>query len=182
MKLCGAQPRGTGGSMSSQSATLIQRISKKYDFQAFNCGEESLNRFFRQFAWQNDSIGLSRVFVAAEHDEARVKGYYTLSNGSVTFEAVPEPKKGWPRQQPVPITLMGRLAVDLTVQKQGIGEILLVDALNRALRASEDVASYAVVVDALHDAAERFYLKYGFQRLLDKSLHLFIPMDTIRQL
>ena len=78
--------------------------------------------------------------------------------------------------------LIGRLAVDRSVQGQGLGSYLLVDALRRVLRIAEDVGVRAVEVDAIDDAAREFYLKYGFDSLKDDRQHLFISTIQIRKL
>jgi predicted GNAT family N-acyltransferase len=78
--------------------------------------------------------------------------------------------------------LIGRIAVDQSVQGQGLGAFLLVDALRRSLQISEQVGIRAVEVDALDDSAKRFYLKFGFRSLLDDPRHLFLPMHEIRKL
>jgi GNAT superfamily N-acetyltransferase len=89
--------------------------------------------------------------------------------------------KGLPRLD-VPVVLIGRLAVDQSVQGQGLGALLLVDALRRSAQISEQVGIRAVEVDALDDAAKNFYLKFGFRPLLDDPRHLFMPMHEIRKL
>ena len=106
----------------------IEPLSSNHILAEFDCGEDSMNRYLRHFAWQNNKIGLSRTFVAIESGDDRVKGYYTLSNGNVTYDALPGDKKGWPKY-PVPITLIGRLATDLSTRGQRLGETLLMDAL-----------------------------------------------------
>lgn len=158
----------------------IEPLSSRHNLEGFNCGEDSMNRYLRHFAWQNNKIGLSRTFVAVEAGETQVKGFYTLSNGNVSYNVIPGPKKGWPKY-PIPITLLGQLAADVSIQGQRLGETLLMDALKRALQASEQVASYAVVVDALHEKARDFYTKYGFEHL-DTDLRLYLPMGTIQEL
>lgn len=82
----------------------------------------------------------------------------------------------------VPVVLLGRLAVDRSFQGKGLGAFLLIDALRRALYISEQVGIRAVEVDAIDDAARRFYLKFGFRSLLDDSRHLMMPMHEIRKL
>jgi GNAT superfamily N-acetyltransferase len=100
----------------------------------------------------------------------------------VSYEALPEDQaRGLPRID-VPVILLGRLAVDKTVQKQGLGAILLLDALARSLHISAQVGIRAVEVDAIDEAAKSFYLKYGFVPLLDDQRHLFLPMQVIRRL
>ena len=109
-------------------------------------------------------------------------GYYAVSNHQVNFDALPEDlAKGLPTID-IPVVLLGRLAVDRSVQGQGLGEYLLIDALRRATHVSEHIGTRAVEVHALDEAARRFYLKHGFVPLRDDRQHLFLPMQAIRRL
>ena len=82
----------------------------------------------------------------------------------------------------MPATLLGRLAVDSRYQGKGDGEVLIIDALGRALQATSEVASYAVVVDAINERARSFYEQYEFCGFPDQKLRLFLPMKTIADL
>lgn len=156
----------------------IERLSSSHDRNGFDCGDDGLNDYLRQYAGQHDRKGLGRTYVAVERGSEAVKGYYTISSGAVSFEVVPE---NLPRH-PVPVVLLARLAVDRTTQGQGLGAMLLIHALKRALDVSEQLGVHAVAVDALNESARAFYLKYGFMELLDDSLHLFLSIKKIRQL
>ena len=114
------------------------------------------------------------------HNPTFIAGYYTLSAAQFLLRDLPEEqRRKLPRYPAVPGTLLGRLAVDNTVKGRRLGEQLLVDALHRSLRASRDVASVAVVVDALDEGAAAFYERYGFKRFRDTPLRLFLPMKDI---
>jgi ribosomal protein S18 acetylase RimI-like enzyme len=100
----------------------------------------------------------------------------------VAFGNVPEGvRKGLPRY-PIPVGHLGRLAVAGEVQRQGLGAMLLVDALRRIQRISQDLAICGVEVNALDDGAKAFYLKYGFVELLDDHRHLYLPMSVVHAL
>ena len=160
----------------------IRRLDKNHDRSAFDCGQPMLNEWLKDRAGQFDRRNLSRTFVATRPEEVLVVGYYAVSTHRVVYEALPAAEaKGLPRLD-VPVVLIGRLAVDHTVQGQGLGALLLVDALRRSLQISEQVGIRAVEVDALDDAARSFYLKFGFRSLLDDPRHLFLPMHEIRKL
>ena len=160
----------------------IRRLDKNHDRSAFDCGQPMLNEWLKDRAGQFDRRNLSRTFVATRPDELLVVGYYAVSTHRVVYEALPAAEaKGLPRLD-VPVVLIGRLAVDHTVQGQGLGALLLVDALRRSLQISEQVGIRAVEVDALDNAARSFYLKFGFRSLLDDPRHLFLPMHEIRKL
>jgi len=114
---------------------------------------------------------------------AEVLGYYTLSAHSVERNALPEDalsKLKLPKYPFLPVTLMGRLAVDRKHQGKGVGEILLLNGLERSYLHSSQVASFAVLVDAKESAIE-FYRRYGFLQLPEGE-RMFLPMATIKKL
>ncbi|UWZ87043.1 GNAT family N-acetyltransferase [Occallatibacter riparius] len=122
------------------------------------------------------------VYVLLSEDGARIAGFYTLSADNIDAADLPEKlvkQLNLPRYPYIGATLLGRLARDLAYRGQGVGELLLVDALHRALQISQDVASAAVVVDAKDDNAHQFYSSFGFLRFPDSHRRLFLPMATI---
>lgn len=153
-------------------------LSAEYDRQSFECGEPELNEYLRLYAGQHARKGYSRTFIAVEAGEPRIWGYYTLLSASIRPEIVP---KNVPHQ-PVPVVLLGRLAVDQEKRGQRLGAALLVDAINRVLSLADQFGVYAIVVDALHDQAKNFYLHFGFRELLDDPLHLFLPLREAKKL
>lgn len=159
----------------------IEHLTKEHDRTAFDCGEESLNNYLRRLALQNDTRRVGRTFVAVEAGEKRVLGYYTLATGRVAIEHLPDNRR-LPPHLPVPVVLLGRLAVDRSRQGAGLGKTLLLHALWRAQQIGTQAGVYAVEVDALHEKAKAFYTKYGFVPLLDDPLHLYLPMRTIEAL
>ncbi|MDY0199055.1 MAG: GNAT family N-acetyltransferase [Tenuifilaceae bacterium] len=112
-----------------------------------------------------------------------LKGYYTLANNSLSQELIPTVfiKKLPNSYKSIPTTLLGRLAIDTRFQNQGIGKLLVVDALKRSYETSKSIGSFAVVVDPIDESAERFYNKYGFIKLPDSG-KMFLPMNTIKSL
>ncbi len=156
----------------------IETLGKHHDRDSFDCGEPSLNDYLKLFARQNDSRGLGKTFVAVLPNETIVKGYYTVSSSSISFETLPE---NLPRY-PIPVVHLGRLAVDHSARGTGLGGILLIDALLRADRLADQLGIYAVEVRALNAAARNFYLRYGFEPLSDDELHLYMTIKTIRKL
>jgi GNAT superfamily N-acetyltransferase len=137
-----------------------------------------LNNYLQRLAMQHDERHIGRTFVAVEEGDTRVLGYYTLAAGRVAFETVPDDRR-LPPQVPVPVVLLGRLAVDLSGQGMGLGEKLLLHALWRAQQIARQAGVYAVEVDALNDKAARFYAKYGFTPLLDDPHHLYLSIRTV---
>lgn len=112
-----------------------------------------------------------------------MQGYYTLSNSSISKDIIPIDiqKKLPPSYTSIPVTLLGRLAVDTRFHGKGLGKLLLLDALYRCYDLSQKIGSFAVVVDSLDKEAEAFYFKYGFI-LLPDSGKMFLTMKTIEQL
>ena len=161
---------------------VIAPLAREHDRSAFDCGHAVLNDWLRQRAGQFEQRDLARTFVAVRAGERNVAGYHALASHSVRREHLPdEQSKGLPHLD-VPVVLLGRLAVDRAVQGQGLGSLLLVDALRRVTRVAEHVGVRAVEVDAIHDAARAFYLKFGFVPLLDDPRHLFLAMGTARKI
>jgi len=156
----------------------IERLLPHHDRRFFDCGVEELNSYLQRYSGQHERKGVGRTYVAIKENDTRVVGYYTISSSSISFEVVPE---NLPRH-PVPVALIGRLAVDNTARRQRLGETLLIHALRSAQRAARIVGIYAVVVDALDETARSFYLKYGFNELTDDRFHLYLPMRAIERL
>ena len=159
-----------------------ERLTKTHDRLSFDCGDEILNLYLREIAGQDAKRHTAVAFVLITRDEPqRIRGFYTLSASSVNLVDLPDPlRKHLPRYPEIPVTLLGRLAVDLAFQGQGIGKRLLVDALKRSYEHSASIAAAAVVVDAKNADAERFYRHFGFQPLC--NARLFLPMRTVAQL
>ena len=133
-------------------------------------------------ASQDIKRSLAACFVIAD-EKYHVIGYYTLSNDSLSRYEIPEEhQKKVPQNYNVPVTLLGRLARDISAKGTGIGEHLLLDALNRCYNISvKGIGSMAVIVDPINENAIKFYSKYGFT-LLPDSGKMFLSMKAISQL
>jgi predicted GNAT family N-acyltransferase len=159
----------------------IEPLQPHHNRPAFCCGVEALDRYFHECIKRDVEAGVAAAFVMAEG--SAVLGYYTLSAHSIERTDLPEDvvkKLKLTRYSFIPVTLMGRLAVDRKYQGKGLGEILLLDGLNRSCTHSSQVASFAVMFDAKENAVE-FYRRYGFLPL-PPGQRMFIPMGTIRKL
>jgi GNAT superfamily N-acetyltransferase len=132
----------------------------------FKCGEIALDEYLQSYAKQDIKRGVARVFVASPAELPQVvAGFYTLSAASIAAETLPEKwRKKLPRY-PVPVALLGRLAVEQHYHGQGLGAILLADACKRVTAASETLAVAAMVVDAKSQHAADFYQHFGFIEL-----------------
>ena len=162
---------------------VIVPLGKQHDRLSFNCGEPSLNQYFHRYASQDIRRRVNRVFVASPPDAPQqVIGYYSLSAGSLDATTLPEGVRRRLPGYPVPVALLGRLAIAEGHQGHGLGSILLADALQRIAQASQVMAVYAVVVDALNDQAAEFYRRFGFIPLPSQPLKLFLPMGSVANL
>jgi ribosomal protein S18 acetylase RimI-like enzyme len=146
--------------------------------RSFSCGVTALDDYFKRFAKPNHLKNIGKTFVLLEED-GFVLGFYTTSMGSIEFLALPQYLRERLPKYPIPIARIARLAVSSKRQRQGWGEFLLVDALNRIRNAASFVAAFAVVVDAKDETARAFYIKFGFVPFEDHSLCLFLLMDSI---
>lgn len=159
---------------------VIEPLDTTHDRAHFHCNVEALDRYIDKQAGQDIKRRISRVFVATLPDNPKkVMGYYSLSTLSIKLSQLPEKLARKLPKHPVPAALIGRLAVSNTAQGQGIGKMLLVDAVKRTLSVSNQIAIYAMVVDAINDNAKGFYEQFGFTRLSDDSHRLFLPLKGI---
>ncbi len=141
-----------------------------------------LNDWLTTKVSQFEKKDLARTYVLMETGSNLVKGYYALSNHTVIYESLTaDQAKGLP-QIDMPVVLIGRLAVDRSVQGRKLGESLLIDALRRAEYLAAKIGIRAVEVDAINPSARCFYERYGFLSLSDDPHHLFLPMHIIRKL
>ncbi len=161
----------------------IEPLKQAHDRGGFDCGEAALDEYLRRYARQNQDSGIARTFVAVGSAEpGRVIGYYSVAVGVIDRANLPaQAAKRFPRF-PVPVARIGRLAVDRAMQGQGLGEDLLMDALRRSLRAAAEVGIVAVLIDAKHERAKRFYARYEFEALPDQPLTLWLPIQVVRRL
>ena len=161
---------------------VMSPLAKAHERAVFDCGEPALNEFLQNYARQNQSENVGRTWVATHPGEHRVLGFYTLTVASVAREHFSaEEMKRVPRY-PVPVAHLGRLAVDRTEQKTGLGEHLLVHALEQILRVSQVIGIFAVEVRAKNERAKRFYERYGFKAAEDDGLHLYLSVKKLPRL
>ena len=162
---------------------ISEILSSRHRRSEFTCGNELLDNYLHKQANQDIKRKLSACFVLNDKEADLIKGYYTLSTNSIPQESIPiQIQKKLPGSyKSIPTTLLGRLAVDLRFQGQGVGKLLLIDALKRSFENSKTIGSFAVVVDPIDKDAENFYSKYGFIKLPDSG-KMFLPMRTINQL
>lgn len=169
----------------------LEPLTGDHDRRAFDCGVEALGNWLRQTALQHQRKGVSRTFVAVPNGDQSVTafrdggyedvgansifGFYALASAYVSIDDLPAgAAKRYPRS--IPVTRLGRLATRLDIQGQGLGRLLLADAVNRARGAAHSVGSAGIVVDAKSDRASQFYRAFGFTPCEDQPLILYMPM------
>ncbi len=161
----------------------VEPLGRQHDRTAFHCGADALDRYLKQQARQDADKRVAAPFVAVNPLNTRVLGYYTLSASVVTLTDLPdELSRKLPRYPQLPVTLLGRLAVDQSARGQRLGEHLLLDALHRSLTHADEIAAMAVVVDAKDENAAAFYRHYEFIPLQAQPRRLYVPMRVVAQL
>jgi predicted GNAT family N-acyltransferase len=164
-------------------AWRVEPLQKSHIRDAFSCGHVALDRYLQHQGRQDALSQVAAVFVAVKPPDSTVLGFYSLSASSIDAASLPpELAKKLPRYPRLPVTLLGRLAIDQPCKGQGLGQFLLLDALYRSLQAAQAIAAMAVVVDAKDAAAEAFYERYGFMPLSASESRMFLPMKTVATL
>ena len=147
----------------------------------FECGSGPLNDYIRRYASQDMRRNVARVFVATpEHNARQAAGFYTLSAGSVSCTSLPAALARKLPRYPVPVALIGRLAVDRQFQGKGLGAILLADACLKVVQASSVLAVVGIIVDAKDSQAVAFYEHFGFIRLPGEADRMLLPASIFQ--
>jgi GNAT superfamily N-acetyltransferase len=148
--------------------------------ESFRSGALSLDEWLHKHALQSHRSGGSRVFVTTETDPD-VAGYYALSSGAALSREAPRRLvHGLAANQPVPVILLGRLAVDVRHQGQHLGRSLILDAMTRVLAAGELIGIRALLLHAVDERARDWYGQFGFERSPTHPLHLILSMKDLR--
>jgi GNAT superfamily N-acetyltransferase len=161
-----------------ESLSVIQKLTKDHDLSSFDCGKSSLNDWLLRFALTNQQNDSARTYVL--HRAGRVVGYYSLSAGSVCREESPARVAKGLAKPPIGVILLARLAVDRTAHRAGLGRTMLVDALLRAMTASDAIGARAMLVHALDEEAVTFYRKFGFEPSPLDPKQLMLLMKDLR--
>lgn len=149
-------------------------LSDGHRLDDFQCTAPELTKWLLERARQNQASGASRCFVVCD-DLRRVVGYYALAAGSVSHEEAPgRIRRNMP--DPIPVIVLGRLAVHVDCVGQGIGRGLLKDAVRRTLQTCEQVGARALICHAIDDAAKAFYLKHGFVESPIHDMTVMLPL------
>lgn len=162
--------------MTAIDLTAPTPINDSHVLSDFDSGEPSLDEWLKKRALKNHASGASRCFVICKG--AMVIGYYSLSAGAISHEASPKAmRRNMP--DPLPVLLLGRLAIDRRYHNQGLGKALLRDAMLRAINVSGDAGVFAILVHALSDQAKQFYLSRGFVESPLRPMTLMMTLKTV---
>ena len=160
----------------------IEPLAKYHNREEFSCGNEELDRYFKIAASQDRKRNIAVPYVIVNLENPQIIGYYTLSMTSIYLGELPNSiAKKLPKYPLIGVTLIGRLAVDNNYQGMGWGKLLVMDSLYKSLEASKQVASFAVVVDAIDKRAVKFYQRFNFQAFPEQPFKLFRTMKNIAQ-
>ncbi len=158
----------------------IQVLSKTHNRSIFDCGNEDLNYFLKSIARQHITKRISKTFVLVDiESQTKIIAYMTLVVCEILANSVPhEWKKKYPKI--IPAAKLARLAVSLDQQRQGYGELLIVDAIQKTLKVSKQMGIVGLFVDAKHEQAKLYYEQFGFISLPEQLDNLFLPLSTCR--
>jgi GNAT superfamily N-acetyltransferase len=163
----------------------MSKLSKPVALQAlhnrknFDCGDNGLNEWLRHKAEKNHYSGASRCYVTC-NEMNDIVGFYCLSAGAVARNDVPKKlQRNMP--DPLPVMVMGRLAVDTDYHNQGIGKALLKDAIMRTLHVADQAEVVALLVHSLSERAKQFYISCGFIESSLNPMTLCLPCITAVQ-
>jgi GNAT superfamily N-acetyltransferase len=149
-------------------------LTGDHDLAAFDSGEPTLDKWLREHALDNEQKGGSRTFVVCAEGRV-VVGFYALAAGSVEHERAPgRIRRNMPT--PIPVMVLGRLAVDKKLSGRGLGQGLLRDAIRRTVQVAQMAGIRALLVHAISDNAKRFYLRHGFRESPIDPMTLMITL------
>ena len=163
--------------------TSLELLSRAHDREGFDCGSDALNAYLRHTARQHTERGISRTFVLVESaapEPRPVLGYFTLNLCQLAAkELPPDLARKLPRE--IAGLKLGRLAVAKDRQRQGLGQRLLVAAMEKVVEVHASAGGLGLFVDAKDAAARSWYERFGFVPLPDHPLQLFLPLATIEE-
>ncbi len=159
----------------------IEPLSRRHNREGFDCGNPELNDYLRHTARQHTDKGLSRTEVVVD-DKApdEILGYVTMSLAEIITEALPP---HYAKKYPAKAhgVKLARLAVAQSRQREGLGKLMMIHAIRRALQVADSAGIIGLFVDAKDEAASRYYRRFGFIPLPDDPHRLFLPLATLRQ-
>lgn len=161
------------------TALAIEKLARHHAVDAFDCGQDDLNRYLVRYAFPNQQANAAQTYVGLA--ECTVIGFYTLVVSEVAYEDAPERLKKGLARHPVPLMLLARMGVSREWQGKGIGAGLLKDAIGRTLQAADIAGIRALAVHAKDETARTFYAHFDFIPSPTDPLHLFILLKDVRR-
>jgi predicted GNAT family N-acyltransferase len=162
----------------SSTLRLPVALADHHFLDDFDCGEAELNAWLVGRARYNQTEGYSQTFVIA-NETYRVLAFSSLAAGMIEREQLPRSARTGQAPRQIPVVVLGRLAVDRSAQGQKLGERMLQFTIKTCLTAANLVAVRAIIVDALDDKAQQFYLRYGFQSTKISPYKLVLPLRNL---
>lgn len=152
-------------------------LTADHDLERFASGEGGLDSWLKRRALRNQASGASRTFVVC--DVGAVVAYYALASSAITVAEAPGRfRRNMP--DPIPLVVLGRLAVDRGQQGNGLGRAMVRDAALRVIQAADTIGIRGMLVHALSDAAKAFYQRVGFEPSPLDPLMLFVTLDDLK--
>lgn len=170
-----------GETETSGLAVTFRALAARDDRRPFDCGHESINRWFREQAGQAARKGSAATTVGVDNETSRIASFYALVAHRLERDDRPAGATGLRRGYPMPAILIAQFGVDVTGQGRGVGRATLLDALVRLAAVSVEVGFEAVIVDAIDDRAAAFYATYGFHPLTSDLRRLALPTRDLRR-
>lgn len=158
----------------------IETVSRDHNRSGFDCGNDALNQYLKKIARQHLNKGISRTFVLVDDNmPTEVLGFFTLVSCEIFVDKLPRKyAKKYPSKAPA--AKLARLAVAKDRQRQGLGTHMMINAVERVIRVSQELGIIGFFVDAKDNKAKAYYEQFGFIRLPDNPLELFLPLATLR--
>ena len=158
----------------------IETVSRDHNRSGFDCGNDALNQYLKKIARQHLNKGLSRTFVLVDDNiPTEILGFFTLVSCEIFVDKLPRKyAKKYPSKAPA--AKLARLAVSKDRQSQGLGTHMMINAVERVIRVSQDLGIIGFFVDAKDNKAKAYYEQFGFIQLPDNPLELFLPLATLR--
>ncbi|MCB1044759.1 MAG: GNAT family N-acetyltransferase [Acidobacteria bacterium] len=154
-------------------------IAKHHDRALFDCGVDDLNLFLQRHARQSHQKGGAKTYLAISNTDERILGFYCLSPASIAYNRTPDTVQRGLGRHEIPVFRLARLAVDFSVQGQGLGAQLVLAAGRRCILVAAHVGGVALLIDAKNERVANWYASLGALPLLDAPLSLVLPLKTI---
>lgn len=160
------------------SDVLINPLDPNMDRAGFSCGNTTIDNFFKNNARKQHQNHQARVYIAA-YNGLPIGYYYLVVKSSLPEEVGGTAEKKFERAGSVPTIYLGMIGVSSQYQRCGLGQLLMLDAMQNTLRVAKLAGVYALTLDALNEDVAKLYEKWGFKRFIEKGLSMYIAIPTI---